>query len=452
MRAILLTALILASGLPARPFEVRTLMLENGLTVLAAQKPGLPILEARIGFRSGSLLDPPGKEGLANLTFRLLDKGTLHRDMFELQEQVDYLGGTMRTQVDAWGGSVEISVLSAHAEDAIEILSEVARAPLFDEGDVTDEKGRIVSEITNGWSNPSTVLRRAFFGAVYGDHPLAHHVEGYVRSVESLTRADVQEFYETLLRPERAVLVLVSDLPFDRMFELGRDLFGDMERGSFAPPGIPAPDVIRGRHLKLVHMDVNQAYASFGHLGIERTNPDFNAVEIVDFALGGSGFSSRFMKQVRKEKGYTYSVWSVFYPGYGHPGLFRTGIETKLETAHEAIGLMFDITWDLREHGVTQEELDIAKSYFEGAVPRRTETYGQIAARLLRAGLSGLPLDYWVRDMEEIQALSLDQVNRAAERYLMPDDFTLVIVADTSKLDLEKLDIPFDSRGTVEIR
>jgi zinc protease len=443
-----LTVLVRGNDLP---FEIRREKLDNGLLVVAAQKEGLPVFEARVGFRSGSLYDASGKEGTANLTFRLLDKGTKHRDQYELQEAVDFLGGGMTARVDLYAGELAISVLSIHAEVAMELLSDAVRFPLFDEQEVEDEKERISSEISNDRSNPSRVLRKTFFRAAYGDHALGNPVMGYENSVQALTRADVRGFYDRFFRPERAVLVMVSDLPIDRMIELGRSMFEDWDTGTFEPDNPAEPEQLRGKHLRLVHMDVNQAYASFGHLGVERSDPDFNAMEVVDFALGGSGFSSRFMKQVRREMGYAYDVWSHFYTGFGLPGLFRTGIETKLETAHDAIRLMLDITRDIHESGVTREELDVAKSYYEGAVPRRTETYGQIAARLMAATLFDLPEDYWIRDMEEIQTLTLDRVNRAASLHLRPDDFVLVIVGDTSKLDIEKLGITFDSKEILEI-
>jgi zinc protease len=185
---------------------------------------------------------------------------------------------------------------------------------------------------------------------------------------------------------------------------------------------------------------------------VERRGEDFAAVQAMNFALGGSGFSSRYMKQIRKEKGYAYDVRSLFSAGYGLPGYFRTRIETGLESAPEALGLMLDILREIHEDGVTGEELDMAKAYFEGSLPRRTETYGQIAAHLTVSVLFDLPMDYWIREARAIRDLDLDRVNRAARDHLHPNDFVMVIVADTSKLLIEDLGVDFETVEVLEIQ
>jgi zinc protease len=422
-----------------KPFPVKKSILENGLTVIVAEKRDLPIFLATVAVKTGSVYDPVGKEGTANLVGRLLDKGTKERNANEIAEVIEGLGGNLSISTGRWTTRVTLSILSKHRETGLEILSDILMNPLFKEDEIEREVGKVLSEINEKKSDPNSVLDDKFREALYGDHPLGKPVEGYRESLKKIKRGDIVEFYEKFYVPNNSILVIVSDINPDDVMEIVNRYFRKWKRKELEFPEIKPPKPIMGKRVIVVDMDVNQAFIALGNLGIERKNPDFNKLRVANYILGGGGFASRFFMKIRNEKGYAYSTYSYFSPGYKFPGYFIAETETKLESASPAINLMVKLIRDIREKGVKEKELDDARSFYEGSIPRQTETYSQIAGALLEEELYGLPLYHWLEDVEEIKSFKKEDIDEVAKKYFDPDNFVLVIVAnkDSLKLDIE---------------
>ncbi len=418
--------------------------LENGVQVYVAQKKGLPITQVYLVVMAGSIYDPSGKEGLANLTTALLDEGTKHRTEEEIALEIEKIGGRIYLNTGAYYTSMSLTVLSPYTDIGLDVIADMLQNSIFPEERVEKERDRVLSGIKDQLSDPNSVLDREFIKAVYAGHPLGHPENGYLNTVESITREDIVQFYQTYYRPERTYLVFVSDLEPEEALKKVKKYFGTWTVEGSGPGDvkIPDPQPIQGFHVKVFHMPVNQVFVAFGHLGPLRKNPDYNKIRLMNYILGGGGFASRMMQKVRVEKGFAYGVSTGFRPGVFLPGYFRSTTETKVESAHEAIPLMFEVIREMQEEGPTDQELSDAKSYYEGSIPRMTETYSQYARALLEEMLYGLPQNFWLKDVEEIKTLTREDVIEAARKYIDLNNLVMVLVADTSKFDLKKLKFP----------
>ncbi len=437
----LLSFLLAASN----PQEARMkTQLANGIQVYVAQKKGLPITQVYLVVMAGSIYDPPGKEGLANLTTALLDEGTQNRTEEEIALEIEKIGGQIYLNTGAYYTSMSLTVLSPYMDIGLDVLADMLQNSIFPEERVQKERDRVLSGIKDQLSDPNSVLDREFIKAVYAGHPLGHPENGYLNTVESITRDDIVSFYQTYYRPDRTYLVLVSDLSPEEALAKVKKYFEGWSVQGEGPKSdtIPAPQPIQGVHVKVFHMPVNQVFVAFGHLGPLRKNPEYNKIRLMNYILGGGGFASRMMQKVRVEKGFAYGVSTGFRPGVFLPGYFRATTETKVETAHEAIPLMFDVIREMQKEGPTDQEIADAKSYYEGSIPRMTETYAQYARALLEEMLYDLPENFWLKDVEEIKTLTREDVIEAARKYIDLKNLVIVLVADTSKFDVEKLGFP----------
>ncbi len=440
---MILPKILLISSLILSPKEARMKKtLPNGIKILVAQKQGLPITQIYMAVEAGAIFDPKGKEGLANLTASLLDEGTKTRTDEEIALQIENVGGRLSINTGSYLITASLSVLSPYIDTGLDILNDIVRNPTFPEERFAREKERIISGIKEDLSDPNSVVDREFIQLVYEGHPLGHPTSGYLNTMESITRDDVLNFYKTHYSPDRTYIVAVSDKPVEETFKKIKDYFGDWKVSStHESTEIPEVPEIRGIKVRVYHMPVNQVFVAMGHLGPLRKDPEFNKVRVMNYILGGGGFVSRMMKKIRVEKGYAYSTYTTFRPGITLPGFFEASMETKVETAHDAIKLMFEVIKELKEHGVTEQELKDAQSFYEGSIPRLTETYPQYASALFQELYYGLPENFWLKDVEDIKKFTVDDILSAARKYLHPDNFVMVLVADTSKFDVNKLNL-----------
>lgn len=422
------------------------LTLDNGIKVYIAHKKDLPITEIAFAVEAGGIYDFPGKEGLAYLMGHLLEKGTFKRTEDEIDNILEKAGIILDVNVGKHFIHISITSLSNHKETAIDILSDIVTNPIFPEKFVEREKEKVINEIKNELSDPNSVVEREFLKLVYGEeHPLGKPVNGFLTSIEKITRQDILEFYQKFLKPQRAYIAVVSDAQPSQILSLIKEYFSlwkaeeDSDGVSVPPPQFPTKPV-----LWVYHMPVNQVFIKFGHLAPLRNNPDYNKIRLMNYILGGGGFSSRVVKIVRAQKGYAYSVFTAFSFGYKFPGIFYGNTETKIETAHDAVKSFIQVIEDFLKEGATERELKDAKSFFEGSLPRLTETYRQIAKLMMDEMIYGLKEKFWVDDVEEIKRVTLKDIKEVTTKYLNPNSLVGVIVTDTTKFDIKKLNLPFD--------
>jgi zinc protease len=420
----------------------QTLTLPNGLTVVVSPREKLPVAAISIRFKVGSADDPEDKAGLAEMTARLLDKGTTTRTATAIAEELDFLGARFDASASGTGSTVSLSLLAKDIDRGLHLLVDLLQDSHFETAEIERERLRILSQIQQRRVNPRQVVSEVFREALYGDHPLHRPTSGYASTVSQLTRDDVLAFYRRFYVPNNAILVMVGDFSAARMLTLLEQALGGWQARPLEPRNLPQPAPIRGKAVRIVDMDVNQSYVQYGYLSVRRADPEFADIRAMNYILGGGGFVSRLTRSIREEQGLAYSVHSDFVGGSQFPGFFSAGLQTKIDTTSQALNSLFAVIESMKQVPVSADDLADMKRYYEGSLPRRAETYGQVAGLLLDREFFGLPDGYWETEIRQIQELTPERIQQLAQRYLELDNFVLALVSKQQQLDLTEAAIP----------
>jgi len=280
---------------------------------------------------------------------------------------------------------------------------------------------------------PKVVASRAFMKDLYGPFPYSHPVMGTPQGLTAITRQDLIEFHRKYYRPNNTVLSLVGDLTPEEAQQWVTKIFGAWASAPLPATKLPAIPPLNQRQEVVIDKDITQANIILGNLGIARNNPDFYAFQVMNYLLGGGGFVSRLMDDIRVNRGLAYSVYSSFDPGL-EPGAFFVALETKNASAGEAITQVVEQLRRMMTQPVTPEELKDAKSYLIGSFPRKMDSISKRAGLLGYVEVYGLGLDYPWRYPELIQHLTPGDIQQVAEKYLRPEKYLLVVVGKKSAM------------------
>ncbi|HZS12406.1 MAG TPA: pitrilysin family protein [Nitrospirales bacterium] len=431
----------LTAAASARAAEINPVrfVLPNGLTVLVVEQHALPILHLHALVKAGSSHDPAGKAGLANLVASLLDEGTATRSAKQIAEQIEFVGGTLAAHTTEDFTTVTTRVLRKDADLGFELLADVLQHPVFPESDLERVRGQLLGEIETEKDDPGQVADKAFDEIIFEGHPYRWPAIGTEDSLPKLTRHDVQQFFAKEYVAGQTILTITGDITVDDARAQVMKRFGGWKHGD-APTRTPAsPKGVDKPVVKLIDKDLTQATIMLGHVGISRTNPDFYAVTVMNYILGAGGFSSRLMDSIRDNQGLAYHIGSQFEARL-MPGPFRVILQTRNETANQAItGVVHELN-AIRDAPVTDQELADAKAYLIGSFPLRLDTLGKLADVLGQVEFYGLGLDYFTKYTKQIEQVTKDDVLRAAKQYLHPNRYTLVVVANQAKAGIKGQD------------
>jgi zinc protease len=277
------------------------------------------------------------------------------------------------------------------------------------------------------------VAEKAFAPLVFGPHPYARPIEGTESTVPLLTREEVVAFHRTYYRPNNAALVLVGDLTEREARRAAQSAFGRWDRAEVPAAAVPAAPALRERRVELIDKDLTQATVVLGHAGIARSDPDFYAVTVMNYILGGGGFASRLMTRIRDNEGLVYGISSGF-DARRYPGAFSVALQTKTESAAAAIRAVVEEISKIRSEGVSAAELDGAKRYLAGSFPLRYETNSRLATLVGMVDLYGLGPTYFEDYPTKIRAVTLEDVRRVADARLDAERYVLVVVGRTEQI------------------
>ncbi|HXX80098.1 MAG TPA: pitrilysin family protein [Thermodesulfovibrionales bacterium] len=419
----------------AHGLDIRRSVLSNGLTMLYVERHNLPIVMVSLLVKASLLDEPPDKAGLANLTAELLTEGTGKRKATNISEEIEFIGASLGATTSEDYTLISLSVLKKDVERGFEILSDVVLNPTFPDEEIRRNKELIKGSLKQSEEEPSFVASKAFRNAVYGDLSYGRLTRGSVETIDRITREEIVRFHSDLYRPNNAVLSVVGDLTEDELSALIKKFFSLWQRGDIAKRA----SVEQPRNKKqtfLVDRELTQANIIVGHTGINRGNPDYYAVSVMNYILGGGGFSSRLMQTVRDEMGLAYDIHSFFAP-YKEGGLFEVGVQTKNESASTVINEIYTQVNRIRKDKVSEQELDDAKAYLTGSFPRKLDTNRKIADFLVTTEFYDLGLDYVDKYPQYIRAVTADDVLRVAGKYLDTLDMVTVVVGKQSKISLD---------------
>jgi zinc protease len=412
-----------ALALPA----IERFTLANGLQVLVVARKDLPIASFGIAVRAGGYDERRDGLGVSDFMAAMLRRGTKTRSADDISRAIDFVGGTLDAQASNESMSASCSVLSRDAALCLDLLSDILLRPSFPEDEMPEVRDQMLAAIATRYDNPHALGSVHFDNQLFGDK----HPDGWVltpEDVRKITRADLEKFWKTYIRPNRAVLAIAGDVDVARLRTDVGKAFGAWSRATvpFRPVWkLPALDATRV--LLVDRPDLTQTTIVLGHGGIEHADPRWYAATLMNYVLGGSDFSSRLMTEVRAKRGLTYGIGSSFGASL-YPGAFRVVASTRNVTAVEALRAAIDEIRRMRAEGPTPAELEKAKGFYAGSTPFSLQTASGIAAALVAAELHGLG-DAYVRELPlRLAAVDVAAVRTAARDLLRPEALEVVIV------------------------
>lgn len=407
-------------------------VLSNGMVLLTSEQRTLPMVSIELLVDAGSAHESAPQAGLANLTAKLLTYGTKRRSAVQINETLDFIGASLETACAQDTASLSLTVLKKDLGTGLELLADVLTQPTFPQPEIDRQKQAIIATIRATEENPGAVAGKAFAAALFPESPYGRPVEGTETSVKALQQKNLQDFFARYYRPNRSIIAVVGDVSEQEIASLLETALRSWSKGE--PSAVAtAPVKIGPSKLVRVNKDLTQANIVMGHSGVARSNPDYYAIQVMNYVLGGGGFSSRVMDSIRNERGLAYSVYSFFAAERSH-GTFEFVMQTKNETAMEAIRIGNDEIRRMREEPVSDQELNDAKDYLIGSFPLRFDTNRKVASFLAQVEYFKLGLDYPDRYPDLIRSVNGEEVLRVAKKYLRPEMLITVIVGNLKKI------------------
>jgi zinc protease len=402
-----------SAPIPLPPIHRETL--PNGLSVVVAERPGVPLAAVRLVLRGGSSLDPARRSGLSHLVALAARRGTKRRTGPQMDLLVESLGAELGAGVDEdatyFGLSAPLEVLPR----CMDVLADLASAPTFPAAEVQRLRRREVAALAHDLDEPGVVADRAMLEAAYGDHPYAHSSEGRTRDLSAVKRGDVTTYHARHYRPIQGVLVVVGKVEVDEALRLARRHFGRWVGAGIVGPELPAPAPLETAVVVVDKPDVTQTQVRIASQGFPRRSPDYFPGIVASSLLGG-GFTSRLMEAIRVNRGLSYGVRSRFATS-GAAGLYVISTFTKVETTAEIVEVALDEARRFRDEGPSQEELDRTRNYLCGLFPLSLETHDQLAEKLADLALYGLPEAEITEFRDRVRAVTPAECQQAADRY-----------------------------------
>jgi zinc protease len=417
-----------------KPSKPKRFKLKNGLEVYLVEFHDLPLIDFNLMIRTGGAANPADRAGLADLTAHMLDEGTKTRSALAIADQVASLGATLTTGSTWDASNVSMSTLSKNLDAALALFADVVVNPGFDAKEFERVRDNLLTAITRRKDSPPTVANLAFTRLLYGQkHPYGWPMAGVETSIKKLTPADLRGFYDRYYRPNNAALLVAGDTTEKALRSKLEAAFAKWRAKSAAPPKLPAPDgaAAATRVFLIDKADAPQSSIRVGLIGIERKNPDYFPVTVMNLILGGGFY--RLDLNLREGKGWTYGARSTV-DSRRAPGPISAGGEfVAVHTAESVTEILKELA-SMRDADVTDVELARAKDQIIKSYPARFATRANVAAQLAELAVFGLPESYLTDYTKKIAAVSKDDVRRVARKYLDANHLTVVVVGDRKTL------------------
>ena len=420
---------MLATSAPAgAAARVERVVSPGGIEAYLVSEPSIPFLSMSIHFAGGSALDPSGKEGLAYMVSGLLDEGAGALDSRAFRTELEDLA--IRLSFDAQRDSFtgELKTLSEHRRRAFELLRQALIEPRFDPEPVERIRHQIEASLRRSSEDPDYLASLTWFETAFAGQPYGRPVRGTLESVAGIDTADLRAFVSSRLAKDNLTVGVAGDVTAEELGELLDLAFGDLPATS--TPGTLATIAPRGGETIFERRDVPQSQVVFGEAGLARDDPDYYAAYVVNHILGGGGFTSLLTEEVREKRGLAYSVYSYLYP-LDHAPIWLGGLGTSNRSVEEALRLVRQEIERVARGEISQERLDDAKTYLTGSFPLRLTSNDQIAQTLVGMQVDDLGIDYLDRRNAYIEAVTLEDARRVAQRLYHPDDLLMVVVGGT---------------------
>jgi len=428
IRFVATLTILFFAALPARAeIDIQEVTSPGGLDAWLVEEPTIPFVALELRFRGGASLDAPGKRGVVNLMTALIEEGAGDLDARGFAQARESLAASFRFDVGDDALSVSAKFLTENQGEALALLRDALVDPRFDETAIERVRGQVLAHLKSRETDPNALAGQAFDALAYGDHPYGSYYGGTAESVSALTRDDILEAFANTVARDRVFVSAVGDITAAELGTLLDDLLGEVPE-----TGAPLPDSAGFNAtggITVVPFETPQSVMQFGHSGIGIDHPDFFAAFILNTILGGSGFNSRLMEEVREKRGLTYGIRTYLIDS-DYTETILGMVSTVNPRASETLEVVRAEWARLANEGVTQDELDAAKLYLTGAYPLRFDGNGPIARILVSMQMDGYETSYVKTRNDKINAVTLEEINRVASELYRPDDLRFVIVGE----------------------
>lgn len=410
---------------------------DNGMRVYFVSAPELPMLDIELVFAGGSARDGD-KAGVSMLTASILNKGADGMNADQIAEAFESVGAQFGSGSGMERSSINLRTVTLKEEKdkAISTWLRVISKPEFPEKDFKRSQKQALIGLQAEKQNPGSIASKTFYQHLYGDHPYASPENGTEESIQAMTLADLKAYYEKYYVAKNAVLAMVGDIDRKEAETLANTISKTIKTGEKAAA---IPEVKPLKEAKTVRVDFpsSQSHVYIGQMGSKRGEKDYFTLYLGNHVFGGSGFTSRLLKEVRVKRGLSYSAYSYFMP-QRELGPFLMGLQTKNEQVDEALQVSRDELKKFVNEGPDSKELEMSKKNITGGFPLRTASNADIASYISMIGFYGLPLDYLNRFPETINKITRDEVVDAFKRRVHPDKLLTIVVGKQESTDQEK--------------
>jgi len=418
-------------------------VLSNGVVAYLVEDHDLPLVNISTLVHTGAFLDPAGKEGLASLTgSQMRAGGTTSKTAEQFDEAADFLAAQINSSIGPLQGNASVNLLAKDVDNGMALFFDMLKNPAFQEDRLKLAKSQLLQNMERRNDSTSSIEDREWNRLIYG----ASHFSARMTtkpSIESITREDMIAFHQKYYQPGGFVFAVSGDFNT-------RDMIAKLEAAmkgwpvSKAPlPVVPKEPYNSVAGLYTVNKaDVNQGRVTVGHVGIMRDNPDSYAITIMNDILGGGAFTSRITSRVRSDEGLAYSAGSGFSFGTYNPGVFRASFQSKNSTTSQALDITLEEINKIRTGKVSAEELETAKNQAIEVFPRNFATAGQVASVFAQDEYTKRAPDYWATYRDRIKAVTIDDVQRVAQKYLQPDKLVILVVGNIDEISKGNPDKP----------
>jgi predicted Zn-dependent peptidase len=410
--------------------------LSNDLPVWIVEMHKVPVAQVNLVVLSGTSEDPAGKYGVANMTAAMLEEGAGSRNSLEIADAIDFLGADLNAGAAVDSSGVRLHVPVARLADALSVMGDVVERPTFPNDELERLRQQRLTSLLQGRDDPPTIAAVTFSRVLYGkEHRYGTMQMGTAPTIKSMAAADLKSFYAAAFRPDNAVLLAVGDVNAGTLVPQLEKIFGQWKPASAPHKPTTVPEMAQHGPRTIYLVDkpgAAQSQIRIGWIGVPRSTPDYFPLQVMNTILGGS-FSSRLNMNLREQHGYTYGASSQFdYRLSAGPFAAAAGVQTD-KTA-DALKEFFNELTGIRKP-VPAEELARAKNYIALRYPGAFETTGDMSRRLEDAIVYHLPEDYFAKYIQNIQAVTVADVQRVADKYVQPDRFAVVVVGDRQKIE-----------------
>lgn len=426
-----------ALALPASPalaaLSIQHWQTASGARVYFVESRNLPILDLSVEFPAGSSRDTPATSGLAGLTLRMLRFGAQALSEEQISLRLVDVGAQLASSFDYDRAGYALRTLSGavQREQAVATLAALLQRPSFPAAALEREKARVIAGLREADSKPDAIGAREFARLIYGGHPYGLRESGEPQTVAQLTREDLAAFHARFFAAPNAVVTMVGDLDRRDAEAVAERLTAGLPRGAGPLPPLPQVPRLGAAVQRLIAHPAAQAHLYLGAPGVRRIDPDYFALLVGNYILGGGGFNSRFTEEVREKRGLSYNVYSRFVP-YEQDGAFTIGLQTRKDQADEALRVVRETLAEFVAEGPTAAELEGARQHIVGSFPLRLDSNREILEHLAVIGFYRLPLDWLERYPQNVAAVTAAQIRDAFQRRISPERLAVVVVGGPS--------------------